>query len=95
MPTTQQDEQLKNRDQHKREALSNLIGEQVIHSLGQPRDLLKVWVRPLWDNNYRVNIFIGKDMASATIANSFFLAVDADGLIMTCNPKITKQYEGP
>ena len=54
-----------------------------------------MWVRPLWDNNYRVNVFIGKDMASAMIANSFFLAVDPDGQITTCNPKITKQYEGP
>lgn len=94
MPKTQQDEQPKNRD-YKREALSALIEEQIIHSLGQPRDLLKVWVRPLWDNNYRVNIFTGKDMASATIANSFFLAVDPDGQILTCNPKIMKRYDGP
>ena len=94
MATTKQDDQAKNRDHHKREALSALIGEQIIHTLGQPRDLFRVWVRPLWDNNYRVNVFTGADAASAQIANSFFLTVDADGHITTSNPKITKQYEG-
>jgi hypothetical protein len=93
VPTTQQSAQNKNLDRHGREALHTLIGEQVLNTLGEPPDLLKVLVRPLWENNYRVNVLTGKDIASARIANSFFLAVDADGTIRTCSPEITKQYE--
>jgi hypothetical protein len=40
-----------------------------------------------------VNVLIGTDITSAKIANSFFLAVNADGTIRTCSPEITKQYE--
>ncbi len=93
MPTTQQNEQQNHLKHEKREALNALIREQVMHTLGQPHDLLSVSVRPLWDNNYRVNVFAGNDVTSVRIANSFFLAVDADGQITTCNPKLTKQYE--
>jgi len=95
MPTTPQDEQKDKLEQHKRKALNALIREQVIGMLGEPLDLLSVAVRPLWDNNYRVNVFAGKDVASARIANSFFLAVDADGRILTCNPTIPKRLGGP
>lgn len=94
MRTTEIDGQPKNRDRIEGEALAVLIREQIIHSLGEPRDLLKVVVRPLWDKNYRVNVFTGKDAACARIANSFFVAMNADGQILSCNPKITKQYEG-
>jgi ferric iron reductase protein FhuF len=93
MPTTHQSEQRHDLERHTREALDSLIREQVIHVLGEPRDFLNVSVRLLWDNNYRVNVFAGKDMASARIANSFFLAVDADGQILTSAPAITKKYE--
>jgi hypothetical protein len=93
MATTQQNEQQRQLDQDKRQTMNILIEEQVIHALGEPCDLLKVWVRSLWANNYRVNVVTGKDLASAKIANSFFLAVDADGTITTSCPKITKQYE--
>ena len=65
----------------------------MIGTLGKPHDLISVSVRPLWDNKYRVNVFAGKDGTSATIANSFFLAVDAEGCIMTCTPTMTKKYE--
>lgn len=93
MPTTRQNEQQNHLKQGKSEALNALIREQVMNTLGQPHDLLSVSIRPLWDNKYRVNVFAGSDVTSVRIANSFFLAVDADGQITTCNPKLTKQYE--
>jgi hypothetical protein len=80
-------------EQDKRQKMNNLIEEQVIQALGEPCDLLKVGIRPLWENNYRVNVITGKDFASSRIANSFFLAVDADGHIRTSAPEITKQYD--
>jgi hypothetical protein len=93
MPTTQQNEQQKNLEQDKRQTMNTLIEAQVIQALGAPHDLLKVWARPLWENTYRVNVLTGTDITSAKIANSFFLAVNADGTIRTCSPEITKQYE--
>jgi hypothetical protein len=79
-------------EQHKREMLNALIGEQVIHTLGQPGDLLKVQVRLLWENRYRVNVLTGGDAASARIANSYFVKADSDGTIVESTPTIRKQH---
>jgi hypothetical protein len=49
-------------------------------------------VRPLWQDHYRVNVFIGADAASAKIAHSYFLVVNSDGNIIASTPKITRQY---
>src|SRR4051794_34170817 len=65
-----------------RDTLSDLIREQVVHSVGSPIDLLAVHVRPLWAERYRVNILVGKNVTSGRIANSFFLVTDSDGAIL-------------
>ena len=57
----QQQKQHGDLEQHKTELLNALIGEQVIHNLGEPDDLHKVQVRRLWEDRYRVNVFIGQD----------------------------------
>jgi hypothetical protein len=92
LPMTKQRDLHAALERHKQEALNALIGEQVIHTLGEPASLLKVSVRPLWANVYRVNVFVGPDAVSARIANSFFLTVDGDGKIAASTPKITRQY---
>jgi hypothetical protein len=92
MPTTTQREQRKDMEQHQRETLSALLGEQVIHALGAPDDLRQVQVRWLWENHFRVNVFLGADAASARIANSYFVEADSNGNIVTSTPKLTKQY---
>jgi hypothetical protein len=75
-----------------RKQLRSIIGEQVIHVLGQPSGLQRVQVRKLWDDRYRVNIYIGPDPTSAIVAHSFFLVTDAEGNIIAATPRITKQY---
>jgi hypothetical protein len=92
MPTTAQREQTQKIEQLKRETLHALIGEQLIHTLGEPGDLLRVDVRPLWENYYRVNVLVGADIASPRIANSYFLAADGEGNILAATPKLTRQY---
>jgi hypothetical protein len=72
-------------------ALSGL-GEQVLQQLGHPSGLHRVQVRKLWEDRYRVNIFVGVDAACATVAHSYFLVVDGDGKIVASNPKITRRY---
>ncbi|HEY7153008.1 MAG TPA: hypothetical protein VH575_03515 [Gemmataceae bacterium] len=79
-------------ESHKREMLNALIGEQVLHALGEPRNLLKVQVRPLWDGNYRVNVFVGADAACAKIPHSYFVVADGDGNVLAATPKIHKHY---
>jgi hypothetical protein len=92
MQATQEREQRKDLEQHRRDTLIALISEQLLHTLGAPGDLLKVQVRPLWANHYRANVFVGLDIVSAKVAHSYFLTVDANGNIMESTPKLTKQY---
>ncbi len=75
-----------------REALNALIRRQVIRSLGSPGDLLKVQVRPVGGDRYRVNVLVGKDATSARIADSFFLTADDEGTIVTSTPAIARRY---
>src|SRR4051812_25601314 len=56
------------------DATNDLIGEQVLHWLGTPDDLLRVQVRPVGGGRYRANVFVGVDVISGRIAHSFFLA---------------------
>jgi hypothetical protein len=87
-------------EKHDRQRLSAVIGGHVMNTLGRPPDLHSVQVRPLWEDYYRVNIFVGVDAACVKIANSYFLIADSDGNIITSTPGIKKQYphrgeEGP
>jgi hypothetical protein len=88
-PQSEPRERIKQDLPDKREAL---IGEQVLHVLGEPRDLLRVQVRKLWPGRYRVNVLLGVDVASARVAHSYFLAADGDGNITSSVPQIVKHY---
>ena len=79
-------------ESYKREMLNALIGEQVLHALGKPQNLLKVQVRPLWDGNYRVNVLVGVDPVCAKIPHSYFVVADGDGNVLAATPKIHKHY---
>ncbi len=79
-------------DRDKNDALNHVIATKVVQSLGSPADLLKVQVRPLGRNRYRVNVFVGKDAASGRIADSFFLTADDRGKILTSSPEIARLY---
>ena len=72
--------------------LTNIIGNHTMDALGKPADLQRIQVRRLWGDCYRVNIFVGKDVAATRIANSYFLVADKTGNIVEARPKITKQY---
>ncbi len=92
MASTTQREKPNDNEQHKREALHAFIGEQVLSALGKPGNLLKVQVRPLWADRYRVNILVGADAACATVAASYFVAADSEGILTGCTPTIVRQY---
>ena len=87
MPTALQREQHREMEQHRREALNAVIGEQVIHVLGEPDNLLQTQVRFLWKNSYRVNLLVGADGACSKVANSYFVKTDSDGKHPRVNPE--------
>lgn len=78
--------------QPQREAFKALLGEQVLHLVGAPKDLYKVQVRSLWGSFYRANVLTGPDPASVKIAQSYFLQIDGEGKIVSSTPKLTRQY---
>jgi hypothetical protein len=93
VPNKQQIEQPKDEmKQARSETLNNLISEQVIHALGTPIDLRNVQVRKVWDDHYRVNVFVGMNAGSVRVANSFLVVSDSDGRLIGSTPTITKQY---
>jgi hypothetical protein len=94
MPTTPQSDSETDRGRQMREMLNDLIGEQVVHTLGTPKNLLKVQVRPVGSDRYRVNVFVGEDSTSGRIANSYFLTADGEGKILSSSPAIVRAY-GP
>jgi len=70
--------------------LEDLVGKQVIRSLGSPKDLLKVRVHPIGADHYRVNIVTGKDFATGRISSSYFVTADAEGRIVSSTPRLTR-----
>jgi hypothetical protein len=62
----------------------------VLAALGRPAQLLKVTVVPLWDDNFRVNVWTDGD--SIGISNSFFVTADQRGTILQSEPPIRKRY---
>jgi hypothetical protein len=92
MATKQQEKQPTDSEKQERQQMNALIGKNVLLTLGQPGNLNRVQVRTLWGDYFRVNVLVGPDIASVKIAHSFFVLADAEGKILSCNPKITKQY---
>lgn len=92
--TARELERTKDVEMHKRETLNALVGEQVLHALGEPEGLLNVQVRPLWEGHYRVNVFVGADATSARVAHSYFVVADGEGNVLKTTPLIRLQYSG-
>jgi hypothetical protein len=92
MSTQQEDKQQRAQEKEERQHLASAIGNRVIHTMGRPGDLYLVQVRHLWGDNYRVNVLVGAEAASAKVAHSYFLVVDLDGNIVESTPMITRRY---
>jgi hypothetical protein len=66
------------------------IRGQVLRALGRPAGLFRVEVRRLWENHYRVNVFVGPDAASVTIPHSYFVVADAAGTVTASTPALRR-----
>lgn len=92
MSTKQEETHVAAQEMPERKSLETVIRDTVMRDLGRPAVLHHVQVRPLWGNNYRVNVFVGADAASATVADSFFLEADGEGKVLASTPAITRRY---
>jgi len=92
MAMQHQEKQDRDQEKQERQQRNALIGKNVLHALGQPADLRKVQVRRLWEDHYRVNVFVGVDAASTKVAHSYFLVTGSEGNIIASTPAIAKQY---
>ena len=82
----------RDRERHDDEELCAEIRKHVLLTLGQPGHLYDVQVRALWQYRYRVNVRVGADFCSATIAHSYFVVTDDNGTIVAATPTITRRY---
>ena len=92
MPAKQQDEQQVEQQKQQRQQLDTVIGGYILHALGRPDNLCRVQVRRLWEGRYRVNVFVGENIASARIAHSYFVVMDGGGAVVETTPKIIRLY---
>jgi hypothetical protein len=92
MTTKQQEKQPADSEKQQRQQMGALLGKKVLHTLGQPGNLIRMQVRTLWGDYFRVNVLVGPDAASVKIAHSFFLLSDGEGNILSSNPAIVKHY---
>jgi hypothetical protein len=92
MVTKQQDDPRMDTGDEGDRRRKTVIGGHVLHRLGQPGALLRVDVRLLWADHFRVNVHVGPDAASARIAHSYFLVADGAGNILASTPEVIRRY---
>jgi hypothetical protein len=92
MPAPERTDQDRQAERSMRDSITEVISKQVVQSLGFPAGLLKVQVRPVCADRYRVNVFVAKEANSVRITDSFFLIADDDGKILKSSPEIIKRY---
>jgi hypothetical protein len=61
----------------------------VLKALGNPTELLRVAVLPLWGDKFRVNVWIDGSKGVA-IPNSYFVTAAEDGTILRAEPPIER-----
>ncbi len=68
-----------------------IIKQQILESMGRPKDLNLVSVHNVYGNKYRVNVF--RDVnGHPRITNSYFLTCDESGNVLASSPEIVKTY---
>jgi hypothetical protein len=92
MATKQQEKEPADSQKQEAPPRNAVIGKRVLHTLGRPDNFDRVQVRTLWGDYFRVNVLVDAEVASVKIAHSFFVLADADGNILSCNPKLTRLY---
>jgi hypothetical protein len=94
MTATQPEDRPTARQSHA-DDLAPAIRDHVLRALGRPAADHRVVVRRLWADHYRVNVLVGADVTTTTIAHSYFLVTDDQGHVSGATPAIIRRYEPP
>ena len=92
MSTKQEEAVRGGQEATERHRLEAAVGDNVMRVVGRPPGLFAVQVRQVFGDNYRVNVFVGADAASAKVAHSYFVAADGDGKVIESTPALTRLY---
>ncbi|QEL20486.1 hypothetical protein [Limnoglobus roseus] len=80
------------------EASQSLIGpveslrNQILVTMGRPRDLIRIDVINLWPNTYRANVIVGPSLDRARFAHSYFVTTTDGGKVVTSTPGLNCVY---
>ena len=85
MATKQQVKQPADEGNQERAQLSATLGKHVLLGLGQPGDLFRMQVRPLWDGHFRVNVLVAPGRLRVQAVRLHRSDLDA-GRLQTCHP---------
>ena len=78
-------------EEKKKPDVHPMIKEIVLKILGKPKDFMKIDTINVYDNRYRVNIWV-KGNNGAKISDNFFVKFE-NGQIVSCDPPLNKKYE--
>src|SRR5262249_4728360 len=92
MFTTQDKTQPAERPAKERLSVEAVIAEGVLHRLGEPNNLHKVQVKPVYGDKYRVNVYVRADAASYRVAHSYLVSADGEGKVLASSPDIARTY---
>lgn len=70
-------------------SLDQVIIDQITKGLNHPKETHTIQVRHLWENRYRVNVFVAGECGTSRVAHSFFVSTNSEGVILESNPAIT------
>jgi hypothetical protein len=92
MFTTQDKTRRAGRPAEERLPVEAVIAEGVLHRLGEPGNLHRVQVKPVYGDKYRVNVYVRADAASFRVAHSYLVSADGKGLVLASSPDIVRTY---
>ena len=72
-------------------SIQDVIAEQVVKSISVPASILSIRVSHLWDRRYRVNVYVGENNASSTVAKSYFVETNEEGKIVKSTPPMASK----
>jgi hypothetical protein len=76
--------------QRRRQQQAVLAGhvQRALDQAGTVGRVERVDVRRLWEDHYRVNVFVGEDAVTSRICQSYFLVTDGSGNILSSTPRM-------
>jgi hypothetical protein len=72
--------------------LEPVVAINVLQELGQPEHFVKIIAKYVFDDNFRVNIWV-ESGDSIKVDDSFFVTTDEKGMILKSDPLLRRKYQ--